>query len=442
MKKTVIGLAALLILTATHIFGQSAVKLKSDPLTSKQIRSIVDTVCSRVEQVYVYIDKGKQISDHLHAQLKAGAYNKYTDPNDLSVIITNDMRKVCYDGHLAVQVDGSVPKGPVTKAPANPKPEPQPKPNDEENFNLKKIEILPGNVGYFRLDGFTANRDVWPVLENALHFLERSRALIFDVRYNGGGMPGTVNLLECYLFNKKTEMNGMIDRSGKDTTHIEADPEAVKNFTLNMPIYIITSRRTYSAAEDFAYGMQSVHRAQIVGDTTGGGAHPVQTIPVGYGLSVRIPCLRSYNPYTHTNWEGTGVIPDIPCPEDSAIDVILSKVYQQVIAESTDAAEKHKYQWLKDKTDAKKVVLAPQILQNYTGTFGRRFSLSVKDGRLNCTDLQKKYDFELYPAGADTFYSSVENGIKLTFIKSSTGTYSSFKAIGLGGREAVMDKAE
>jgi hypothetical protein len=437
MKKYIIWFLCLLALPAIHVYGQPVTTIKHQLLTVSQIKVIVDTVCYKIEQGYIYADKGKQISDHLHTQLKAGIYNKYANPDELATGLTNDMRQVCYDGHLAVRTDATAPAGPVTNLSSQPAPPPPPK---EENFNLKKLEILPGNVGYFRLDGFTGNRDVWPVLENALHFLERSQALIIDVRYNGGGSGGMVNLIESYLFNKKTEMNGLIGRSGKDTTHIEADPADVKNFTLNMPVYILTSHKTFSAAEDFAYGMQSVHRAQTVGEKTGGGAHPVQTSPVGYGLIIRIPFMRSFNPYTHTDWEAVGVIPDIQCPADSALDVALSKIYQQTI-ENSPLPEKKQYQWLKDRITAKNVIVSSRLLQSYSGTYGQHFRLFVKGNRLYCTDLlMNNFTFQLHPVNAETFYSGPENDLKITMFKSLTTKHLGLNASWLDGRELNLDK--
>jgi hypothetical protein len=436
MKKYILVFLCLAMLSAARVSSQAVTAAKQQWLTATQIKAIVDTVCDKVERGYVYADKGKQISDHLRGQLHAGIYDSYTEPDKLATKLTNDMRQVCYDGHLAVRTDAMAPVGPITSVTPQPGPPPMPK---EENFNLKKVDILPGNIGYFRLDGFTGDHDVLPVLEHALHFLERSQALIFDVRYNGGGSGGMVNLIECYLFNKKTEMNGLINRSGKDTTHFEADPADVKNFVLNMPVYILTSHKTFSAAEDFSYGMQSAHRAQTVGETTGGGAHPVQVSPIGYGLILRIPFMRSFNPYTHTDWERVGVIPDIRCPADSALDVALSRIYQQAIVNNNP--EKTKYQWLKDRVTAKEVMVSPKQLQNYTGTYGQHFKLFVKGSRLYCTDLLlSDLTFELHPVNGEAFYSGPESDLKITMIKSRNKGYSALNASWLDGREIIMDK--
>ncbi|MDB4999289.1 MAG: hypothetical protein JWR76_366 [Mucilaginibacter sp.] len=437
MKKYILLFLSLSLLAVSHGYCQPKIT-KHKLLTPNQIKAIVDTVCDKIERGYVFADKGKQISDHLHVQLKAGIYNKYTGSNELATKLTNDMRRIYYDGHMAVRFDTTVPNGPAN---ISSQPNPQPAPPKEENFNLKKIEVLPGNVGYFRLDGFTGNRDVQPVLESALHFLERSQALIIDVRYNGGGSGGMVNLIESYLFNKRTEMNGFIGRSGKDTIHIEVDPAEVKGFTLNMPIYILTSHRTFSAAEDFAYGMQSVHRAQTVGEASGGGAHPVQTSPIGCGLVIRIPIMRSYNPYTHKDWEGVGVLPDIRCSAESALDVALSNIYRQILTNSKNLDEKGKYQWLRDRVTAQKVTVASKLLQSYTGTYGHHLRLFVKDGCLYCTDLlMNNLTFELHSVNTGIFYSGPESDLKITMIKSRTGVCSALNASWLNGDEIIMNK--
>jgi len=437
MKKYIPCTFSLLLLLYTHVYSQSADKAKYELLTVQQIEMIVDTICDRVEQGYVYADKGKNIADYLRTQFKTGVYNKHTDPKELAGVLTNDMRRVCYDGHLTVRFSAPVPASSVPNTPSRTTSIP----HKEVNFNLKAAEILPGNVGYFRFDGFTDDEDVQPVLENALHFLERGQALIIDIRYNGGGSRRMVNLIESYLFDKKTEMNAIIGRSGKDTARLFTDPAAAKGFTLNMPVFILTSHKTFSAAEDFAYGMQSIHRAQTVGEASGGGAHPVQNSPIGYGLVLTVPFMRAYNPYTHKDWEGVGVIPDIHCTADSALEIALSKIYQQNIANSDTQEDKIRYKWLNDRIMAKEIIVSSQTLQKYAGTYGEHFRLFVKGNQLYCTDLHmNNFTFQLHPVSTETFYSGPENDLKITMIKSGKGVYSTLDALWSVGHEDVMEK--
>ena len=84
-------------------------------------------------------------------------------------------------------------------------------------------------------------------------------------------------------------------------------------------VYVLTSKRTFSAAEEFTYNLQTQKRATIVGETTGGGAHPGGPQPINDHFAVWVPSGRAANPVTKTNWEGTGVKPDIEVPADQAL---------------------------------------------------------------------------------------------------------------------------
>jgi C-terminal processing protease CtpA/Prc len=89
------------------------------------------------------------------------------------------------------------------------------------------------------------------------------------------------------------------------------------------PVYVLTSSHTFSAAEEFTYNLQTRKRATIVGETTGGGAHPGDMVSLPFGLMAFVPNGRAINPITHTNWEGTGVKPDVTIPADTALETAL-----------------------------------------------------------------------------------------------------------------------
>ena len=146
-------------------------------------------------------------------------------------------------------------------------------------------------------------------------------ALLLDLRGNGGGDPATVAVVASYLFDDQpVHLNDMFRRDTGETrqfwTHARV---AGKRFGARKPIYVLTSNRTFSGGEELAYDLQSLRRAVIVGETTGGGAHPVQRYPLDDGFSIGVPWGRPINPVTKTNWEGTGVIPDVKVPAAEAL---------------------------------------------------------------------------------------------------------------------------
>jgi C-terminal processing protease CtpA/Prc len=89
------------------------------------------------------------------------------------------------------------------------------------------------------------------------------------------------------------------------------------------PVYVLVDSQTYSAAEAFAYDLQSLKRATIVGTRTRGGANAGGLKELGSDLFVVIPIGRAENPITHSNWGGVGVIPDVQvAPEVAQVTAI------------------------------------------------------------------------------------------------------------------------
>jgi len=155
----------------------------------------------------------------------------------------------------------------------------------------------------------------------ALAFVRNCEALIFDIRYNGGASPVMIQLISSYLFEKPTHHNGFYDRAGEkaDETWTYEDIPG-RRFGRDVPVYVLISNRTFSAAEEFAYNLKHLKRATIIEERSGGGAHPVKMIPVNDRFIMSVPYKRAFNPITKWNWEGTGVIPDIKTSAEDALD--------------------------------------------------------------------------------------------------------------------------
>lgn len=152
----------------------------------------------------------------------------------------------------------------------------------DENFGLNKVEILDGNIGYLPVYSFTSFTE-WarPSFFSALRFLSGTRALIIDMRFNGGGSPEMVSQMGSYFFPVRTPFTTIENRVRDSTFVYWADPDKADGLHLSLPVYILTSHSTFSAAEDFNYSMQQAKRALIVGDTAGGGAHPARPFLLG-----------------------------------------------------------------------------------------------------------------------------------------------------------------
>ena len=171
-----------------------------------------------------------------------------------------------------------------------------------------------------------------------MSFLASSDALIVDVRRNGGGSPETVAFLSSYLFgDEPVHLNSLYWRDGDRTEEYWTERSLPGARTPTKPVYVLTSGRTFSAAEEFTYNLQCLGRATIVGQRTGGGAHPGGTVPVESGFAVWVPMGRAVNPITGTNWEGTGVEPDVEVPLEASLPVAHMMAIELLIETEVDA---------------------------------------------------------------------------------------------------------
>jgi C-terminal processing protease CtpA/Prc len=158
----------------------------------------------------------------------------------------------------------------------------------------------------------------------AMTFLANTDALVIDLRRNGGGRPQTVALLSSYLFDAPVLLNSLYWREWDRTDDFWTSATVKgRRYGKDKPVFVLTSARTFSAAEEFAYNLKNLERATIVGETTGGGANPGGMRRLSEDFTMFVPMGRAINPVTKTNWEGTGVAPDVAVASENALQAAL-----------------------------------------------------------------------------------------------------------------------
>jgi hypothetical protein len=394
---------------------------------------------------YIFPDTASNMVAHLEKEYEKGAYSSIKDPGQLADRLQNDLQTAHHDGHLRLMYDpgfGRQPMGPAGEAPKG-------KPNDaaalaemrQNNFLFSRVEVLSGNIGYVALNGFTELvEQARPTFAAAFRFVANTRALIIDLRNNGGGSPRMVSQVESYFFPEKTHMNDIVDRNGR-TNAFWTDPARADGVLLGMPVYILTSKQTFSGAEDFAYGMQAIKRATVVGETTGGGAHPTGTYEVGMGFVAHIPNLRSLNPYTDKDWEGTGVVPDLAVPAEDALVAARQDILTRQMALATTDREKKQIQWAKNLLLAQLNVapMDPVQLVAYAGTFRGGLRFYVKDNNLYCQNAQRgNVVVKLQHLANDLFV--LDDKIQVEFKKDPSGQFSGIQWYRADGTETFKER--
>jgi hypothetical protein len=174
----------------------------------------------------------------------------------------------------------------------------------DQNYGLDRIEILEGNVGYMRIRSVMFPEEVKGVLDASMRFLSNADAMIFDLRGNRGGDPQYMAYLFSYFLEKPTLINRIYWRDRDRTDEYWTQGSVPGDKMPDVPLFVLISRQTFSGAEEFAYDLQALKRATIVGEVSAGGANPASSWVVFKDLRISIPIGRAINPVTGTNWEG------------------------------------------------------------------------------------------------------------------------------------------
>jgi hypothetical protein len=265
---------------------------------------VINRVLAALGKGYVFPDIAAAMERAVRAAEASGQYRLIADPAEFAAALMRDLQAVSHDRHLRVVYRGGArPQG-------NPAPNPVPQPVSHEK--------LEGNIGYLKILGFPPAERIGPQIDAAFKELSGTDALIIDLRQNGGGSPDGVMYMAGYMLPRRTLIARIYSRPENDTT--EMWTHAVPGpLYLDKPVYVLTSRRTFSAAEAAAYHLKHLGRVLTVGDTTGGGAHRVTGENVGHGFSVAVPITRPINVVTGGDWEGSGVIPDLAVAAEQAL---------------------------------------------------------------------------------------------------------------------------
>ncbi len=296
---------------------------------------VIEGALKQLNDAYVFPEVAKKMEAAIRERLARKEYDAITSPGALASTLTAHLQEVSHDKHLRVTYSRESFR--ENRAPSKEEIERQKSFAAARNFGFQKVERLDGNIGYIDLRGFMEADWAAETLAGAMNLLANTDALIFDIRNNGGGQPEMVALICSYLFDKRTHLNDIYWRpTNKTTEYWTLDKFAGKRYGEQKAVYVLTSRRTFSAAEEFTYNLKNLKRATIIGETTGGGAHPVEFRRINEYFGIGVPCGRAINPITKTNWEGTGVKPDVEVAADQALKVAHLAAVKSVSAKLTN----------------------------------------------------------------------------------------------------------
>lgn len=308
-------------------------------------RQIVEVVGVALVEGYIFEDVAVQMKARIDELFAAGHYDADRSTEAFTQRLTADLQSVSRDKHLLVmpppdrrKSEGLTPRQQRRRMAAK---------QLARDHGFHRVERLDGNVGYIDLRNFARTSEAKGKAVRAMKSMATIDALIFDLRHNRGGSPSMIQLLASYLFDEPVLLNTIFTRGTDAREELWTYAEVEGRRLSSVPVYVLTSGTTFSAAEAFAYCLQSRGRVTVIGEVTGGGAHRVTLKEwPDLGIALLVPYTRPINPITQTDWEGTGVQPDVEVPASQALHQAHKAALQELLQRAVEPEERATLEWL------------------------------------------------------------------------------------------------
>jgi C-terminal processing protease CtpA/Prc len=362
-RNTIVPVAAVAI-TAICSSCPAQTATPGQTLTTSDQAQVIDALSKEMKAHYVFPETAAKAIESLRAHQSANEYDAIKSGDEFAARLTHDLQAVCKDAHLRVQFSAET--LPVRKENSKPSADEIKQFRQFEqqaNGGLESVQRLNGNVGYIELRGFFEPQAAARPMRAAMEFLAGTDALIIDLRRNGGGDPNSVRLFCSYLFGPgPVHLNDIYFREGNKTVQFWTLQNLPGPRYLNREVYVLTSKRTASGAEECSYDLQMLKRATIIGEVTWGGANPGDVSRLTDHFSAFIPGGTAINPYSHKNWEGAGIQPDIPVAADQALQSAHVMAIKHLLEKATSQPEKDRLTHvLKDVAASREALNRPEI---------------------------------------------------------------------------------
>jgi hypothetical protein len=332
-------LAALCAAPANAQFAMPSPDQPDMPVDAKFRAATVESLATVLERRYVFHDVARKTANALRARVKKGAYEGLDGAKAFADSLSADFRSIGKDRHFRVGYwSRELPEG-DPKAPSPEEKALEALQMRRMNYGFERVQRLSGNIGYLDLRMFVATPEAGACAQAAMALLANSDALIVDLRRNGGGDPNLLGMLISWLYDgdERVHINDFYLRDGDMTEQYWTNTAQPGPRYAKKPMWVLTSHRTGSCAEEFAYDIKNLKRGTLVGETTAGAANPGSAVRLNAHFAAFVPTGRAVNPVSKTNWEGVGVEPDVKTSADDAFKTAQLAALDALIAQEKDA---------------------------------------------------------------------------------------------------------
>jgi C-terminal processing protease CtpA/Prc len=290
------------------------------PLTAPERSAVLSGAARALDSLYVDRSIARSMATALQRSAAQGRWSSIVDPRAFADSITQVLRGLSHDEHVRIYVDAKDQRQVANVTPAE-REKRRARVLEEiadANYGFPELRILPGNIGLLRMDNFNQPSLAAPTLEAAMSFLHSTRALIIDLRHNGGGHADQMTLFMSYFLGSPVMIGETFSRPDstiEQTWTYAAVPGP--RYDAGKPLFILTSPTTFSAAEALAVGLRTQRKAVLVGEQTRGGVNQGDFLPIGTRFMMFVPSVASTHP---NDIEGKGLRPDVIIPSDQALE--------------------------------------------------------------------------------------------------------------------------
>jgi hypothetical protein len=390
-------------------------------------RSAVDDIATIIENNYFDAERAREIGESLRTAAAAGQFDTLADPRDLASGLTRRLHS--FDHHFAVTwaAEKSTPSAVVMSPDTF---------DRRTGYGFRRVEVLPGAIGYIDLrtcpdfDSSRASEPAREAADAALALVANTDAIIIDLRNNPGGSPAMAGYLVSAFTRPEADIYNVFHY--RDRTESERPKEGYPKPRLDVPLYVLISGRTASAAESLAYTLQAAKRAVIIGEISGGAANPGGEFPAGEGFHVFVSISTPINAITGANWEGGGVKPDIRVTDRHALRRAQILALEAVLARNTSGIERLDALWTLEALRSESPASPGPSLTSYAGTYSDATISVAADGSL-ALQRGRRPPWILLRLRGDVFFVRDEPFRRVLFERSGTGQVQRFQLLRAGG---------
>jgi hypothetical protein len=306
-------------------------------ISKSAVSSAINKMAKEIKEHYVYPEKGAAIADHLTGAHKDGKFGSAGSWKELAEATTKCLQDFSHDGHLYVRYDTASSRELLGQQKEKSEENQASKSDGEESdpffygpsaadrkYGFDSVSISRENIGYLHLSEINISRKSLAALYAVMKTVADTRALIIDLRNNGGGGSDIGAVLESFFLPEKTPLITFISRTGEQST--DSTVSWLKEKRYDRPVFILINNRTASAAEAFAFSMKKTGRATVIGQPSAGAANMNAWFSVNEHIFISVSEMAPVWHGTTDTWERQGIQPDCTAVTEEEITSCIHKI--------------------------------------------------------------------------------------------------------------------